>query len=34
MISRILIGACAAIILFLAGVHLVYTFLTLRQFPR
>ena len=28
MISRILIGACAAIILFLGGVHLAYTFFT------
>lgn len=28
MISRILIGACAAIILYFGGVHLVYTFFT------
>jgi len=28
MISRILIGACAAIILFLGSVHLAYTFFT------
>ena len=28
MISRILIGACAAIILFLASVHVAYTFFT------
>lgn len=28
MIPRILIGACAAIVLFLGGVHLAYTFFT------
>ena len=28
MISRILIGACAAIILYFGGVHLEYTFFT------
>lgn len=33
MISRILIGACAAIILFLASVHLVYTFFTHKFSP-
>lgn len=33
MISRILIGACAAIILFLGSVHLAYTFLTHKFSP-
>ncbi len=33
MISRILIGACAAIILFLGGVHLAYTFFTQKFSP-
>ena len=33
MISRILIGACAAIILFLGSVHLAYTFFTQKFSP-
>jgi hypothetical protein len=33
MISRILIGACAAIILFLGCVHLEYTFFTQKFSP-
>ena len=33
MISRILIGACAAIILFFGSVHLAYTFFTDKLTP-
>ena len=33
MISRILIGACAAVILFLGNVHLAYTFFTHKFSP-
>jgi len=33
MISRILIGACAAVILFLGSVHLAYTFFTHKFSP-
>ena len=33
MIPRILIGACAAIVLFLGGMHLAYTFFTHKFSP-